>query len=97
MIGMEPNLLSWLLLGYVTITTVVSYAPQAFKLLKTKSSDDISFLSWGVWVTQYACLTVYAVVFTTDIMLSILYVAELLFCTYILILALKYRTTGRRV
>ena len=39
-----------ILLGIVTMCTMISYIPQAIKLVKTKKSNDLSLKSWILWV-----------------------------------------------
>lgn len=37
------------LLGLVSVCTIISYLPQTIKLIKTKKSDDLSINSWILW------------------------------------------------
>lgn len=37
------------LLGIVSLCTLISYLPQAIKLIKTKQSNDLSTTSWIIW------------------------------------------------
>lgn len=79
------------LLGIVSFCTFVSYAPQTIKLIKTKKSEDISLLSWALWVISSLSYTLYAVLVSKDAMLIFETCLELFFCLLILNLATKYR------
>ena len=49
------------LMYYVTFITYVSYLPQIFKLLKTKSSHDISLISYIMWLSSGFCSITYSI------------------------------------
>ena len=91
MFGVEPNIISFAILMFVTVTSTVAYLPQAVRLIKTKSSKDLSLTSWSVWLTQYILMSIYAVVFTVDIILCLGYFVEAGFCVFIIVLALRCR------
>lgn len=38
------------LLGIVSLCTLLSYLPQAIKLVKSKKSNDLSITSWIIWL-----------------------------------------------
>lgn len=41
-----------------TICTFISYAPQIYKLIKTKKSNDLSVTSWVLWsLSSLPCVT----------------------------------------
>lgn len=79
------------LLGIVSICTMISYLPQAIKLIKTKRSSDLSIDSWILWVVSSFSYTLYAVLCSKDFMLIFETSLELFFCLLILLLAVKYR------
>ena len=70
---------------------MISYLPQTIKLIRTKSSNDISVDSWILWVMSSFSYTLYAILCSTDIMLIFETSLELFFCLVILLLAIKYR------
>ena len=76
-----------ILLGIVSICTMISYLPQTIRLIKTKKSEDLSINSWVLWVISNLAYTLYAVICSKDFML----ILELFFCLLILMLAIKYR------
>ncbi len=80
-----------ILLGIVSICTLISYLPQTIKLIKTKKSNDLSINSWILWVTSSFSYTLYAVLCSKDFMLIFETSLELAFCLIILLLALKYK------
>ncbi len=80
-----------ILLGIVSICTLVSYLPQTIKLIKTKKSNDLSINSWILWVTSSLSYTLYAVLCSKEYMLIFETSLELAFCLIILLLALKYK------
>lgn len=80
-----------ILLGIVSICTMISYLPQAIKLIKNKKSSDLSINSWILWVISSSSYTLYAILCSKDIMLIFETSLELFFCLLILVLAVKYR------
>lgn len=46
----------------VTLLSLVAYIPQWQKLIKTKSSEDISLKSWLIWTASTSFAVFYAVV-----------------------------------
>ena len=80
-----------ILLGIVTMCTMISYIPQAIKLVKTKKSNDLSLKSWILWVVSSLSYTLYALLCSDEVMLLVETSVEFLFCLLILSLAVKYR------
>ena len=80
-----------ILLGIVSICTMISYLPQTIRLIKTKKSEDLSINSWVLWVISSLAYTLYAVICSKDFMLIFETSLELFFCLLILMLAIKYR------
>lgn len=86
-----------ILLGVVSLCTLISYLPQTIKLIKTKKSDDISIASWLLWVTSSFAYTLYAILVSKDFMLIFETSLELTFCLIILILSGIYRRNKVRI
>lgn len=80
-----------ILLGIVTMCTMISYIPQAIKLVKTKKSNDLSLKSWILWVVSSLSYTLYALLCSDEVMLLVETSVEYFFCLFILSLAVKYR------
>ena len=79
------------LLGIVSLCTLVSYLPQAIKLIKTQESNDLSTTSWIIWVVSSFSYTLYAFLCSNEFMLKFETVLEFSFCLLILILTIYYR------
>ncbi len=84
-------MLANVLLGIVSMCTLVSFLPQAIKLIKTKESDDISISSWVLWVISSLSYVLYAYLCTNEFMLRLENTLEFSFCLLILFLTLFYR------
>lgn len=84
-----------ILLGIVSLCTMISYLPQTIKLIKTKSAEDLSISSWVLWVTSSLAYTLYAILCSHDFMLIFETALELSFCLIILLLALIYRNSEK--
>ena len=80
-----------ILLGIVSICTMISYLPQTIKLIKTKKSSDLSINSWILWAVSSLSYTLYAILCSRDFMLIFETSLELFFCFVILFLAIKYK------
>lgn len=80
-----------ILLGIVSLCTMISYLPQTIKLIKTKKSKDLSIDSWILWVVSSFCYSLYAILCSKNFMLILETSLELFFCLLILALAIKYR------
>ncbi len=84
-------MLANVLLGIVSMCTLVSFLPQAIKLIKTKESDDISISSWVLWVISSLSYVLYAYLCTDEFMLRFENTLEFSFCLLILFLTVLYR------
>lgn len=80
-----------ILLGIVTMCTMISYLPQTVNLIKTKKSNDLSLKSWILWVVSSLSYTLYALLCSDEVMLLVETSVEFFFCLLILSLAVKYR------
>jgi len=92
MLGLELNFISNGILFICTIFGFTSFLPQIIKTIKIKKSDDISVLSWVIWIITYILFTIYAFVFTVDIVLFIFTALEGMICLFTLLICLKYRS-----
>lgn len=79
------------LLGIVSLCTLVSYLPQAIKLIKTQESNDLSTTSWIIWVVSSFSYLLYAFLCSNEFMLKFETVLEFSFCLLILMLTIYYR------
>ncbi len=83
-----------ILLGIVSLCTMISYLPQTIKLVKTKKSNDLSVQSWILWVISSLSYTLYAILCSRDFMLIFETSLELFFCLLILLLAIRYKNNN---
>ena len=86
-----------ILLGIVSLCTLISYLPQAIKLIKLKKSDEISTYSWILWVVSSFSYTLYAYLCSDEFMLRFETSLEFLSCLLILALTLIYRKNTKEV
>ena len=83
------------LLGIVSLCTLISYLPQAIKLIKTKESNDLSTTSWIIWVVSSFSYSLYAFLYSDEFMLKFETTLEFSFCLLILFLTVIYRNNKR--
>ena len=83
--------LAIVLLGICTVIQLYAYVPQIIKLIKTKSSDDLSLSSWVIWIVSYLCYLGYVLITDSDGGIVFLVGVELVFTVIITVLILVYR------
>lgn len=86
-----------ILLGIVSLCTLISYLPQAIKLILLKKSDEISLYSWILWVVSSFSYTLYSYLCSDEFMLRFETSLEFLSCLLILVLTLIYRKNTKKV
>ena len=74
----------------MTVCAYIGYLPQVFKLVKTKSSKDLSLSAWIIWVISTACGTAYSILLMRPEMI-VMYVSEFIISLLIVHLIVKYR------
>ena len=73
--------LEWLgMLGNLLL--VGSYLPQIYKLIKTKSAEDLSLSMWVIYVLGDVCLLAYSIG-TGDLIFTALFALENLIVLYL--------------
>lgn len=82
------------LLGIVSLCTLLSYLPQAIKLVKSKKSNDLSITSWIIWVVSSFSYSLYAIFCSNEFMLIFETILEFSFCLLILTLTIKYKNNN---
>ncbi len=75
------------------IILIASYLPQIVKLVRTKSSEDISMLFIGCIMLAAACLTLYAY-HIEDLLFTVLNTMSALTAGIVLALTFHYRKKG---
>ena len=79
-----------LLLGVVSLCTLISYLPQIILLIKTKKSEDLSLTSWILWVVSSYSYLLYAILVSKDLMLIFQTMLEFIFCVVTLVLSIIF-------
>lgn len=74
----------------VTVCTYISYVPQIVKVIRTKSSEDLSIASWVLWLLSAICNSIYSIVLLRP-ELIIASVSEFLLIAVTLVLSLIYK------
>lgn len=74
----------------VALIPYISYMPQIIKILKTKSSEDISVTSWILYVTGSTLASIYAILLN-NALLILADVSELVLCLVTLLLSIRYK------
>lgn len=72
-----------------TALSFISYAPQVYKILKTKHADDLSKSSLVIWVLGASIFELYSIL-SGDFVLLISQSVELGWIILTLVLTLKY-------
>lgn len=87
---MEDTIGSILCMCY-SILCFVSYLPQIFKLLRTKSSEDLSVWGWVLYVLTNVFYLLYIVLVTPEVGILVMTGLDLFLCAVTLVLTIKYR------
>lgn len=80
-----------LILLYITIFGFISYLPQIAKMIKLKSSDDLSISSWLIWSVNSILYLVYLVLDNVNIWLKLSQLLEVLLIVSTLITICIYK------
>ncbi|MBO5389214.1 MAG: hypothetical protein J6A59_14005 [Lachnospiraceae bacterium] len=84
-----------LILLYITIQGFVSYVPQIIRLIKTKSAEDCSITSWGIWLINSALYLLYLYLDNVNIWLKLSQLLEVLLIGTTTLLVVILRIKGR--
>ena len=74
----------------------VSYLPQIIKLIKTKSSDDISAISWIIYVLVGLSYFVLLLLTSASVYLLTLQILAILLDSVTLFLVIKYQLRAKK-
>lgn len=93
-------IIAWkeLIILYITIAGFISYLPQIIRMIKTKSSEDISISSWLIWTMNSVLYLVYIQLSEVTIWLILSQVVEvvLIGLTTILVIIFRMKRNKRR-
>lgn len=84
------------LLLFVTIITCISFIPQLVKIVKTKHAEDLSVLSWVMWVSSSLAYLLFAIL-EGGFGLLVSSFVEFVLTLAILVLSLVYRKYNKSV
>lgn len=79
----------------VGIVMSVGYFPQARKLYKTKSAEDISMITFTIFAVGTAIRTLYGIL-VHDVVLILSFIVGVIGSRLCLFLAIRYRMTAKR-
>ena len=83
----------FILMTVITIAAYIGYIPQIITLLRTKKSDNISIMSWVIWLISMICGLAYSIILLRSEMIMC-YASEFILSLIIFYLILKYRKNG---
>ena len=91
---MKETIALVLLLVY-TVCEYAAYVPQLVKLIKTKSADDLSIMTWLTWVAASICYLMYILLECPDI--GVIFVASMniIFVMSVCILTTYYQKSKK--
>ena len=81
-----------LLLLYVTIQGFISYMPQISKIIKTRSSRDISISTWLMWFISSTIYLVYLLLDGVGIWLILAQLLEVILIAVTLFVVVLYKS-----
>ncbi len=84
------------LLSVYTILEFVAYIPQIVKILKTKHADDLSLLSWFVWITTDLSYLGYVLLETPQFGVVFIALLDLFFIISVFVLTMYYQKHNKR-
>ena len=89
------EIFAFILLLVYTVCEYTAYVPQIVKLIKTKSADDLSIMTWVTWVVASVCYLMYVLLECPDI--GIIFVASMniLFVITVCLLTTYYQTNKK--
>ena len=85
-----------ILLSIYTVLEFVAYMPQIIKLLKTKRADDLSLMSWFVWITADLSYLAYVLLESPQAGVIFIAVLDLVFLISVFLLTRYYQRHSPR-
>ena len=84
------------LLSVYTILEFVAYIPQIVKILKTKHADDLSLMSWFVWIATDLSYLGYVLLETPQFGVIFIALLDLVFIMTVFMLTMYYQKHNKR-
>lgn len=85
-----------LIILYITIAGFISYLPQIIRMIKTKSSEDISISTWLIWAMNSTLYLIYMQLSEVTIWLILSQVAEVVLIGLTTILVVVFRVKRKK-
>lgn len=84
------------LLSVYSVLEFVAYIPQIVKILKTKHADDLSLMSWFVWITTDLSYLGYVLLETPQFGVIFIALLDLVFIMTVFMLTMYYQKHNKR-
>ena len=84
------------LLSVYSVLEFVAYIPQIVKILKTKHADDLSLLSWFVWIATDLSYLGYVLLETPQFGVIFIALLDLVFIMTVFMLTMYYQKHNKR-
>lgn len=84
-----------LILLYITIVGFISYIPQIIRMIKQKSSRDVSVLTWAFWFVNSGLYLLYLCISDVTIWLILSQVLEVCLIGLTFFVVVVYRLKNR--
>lgn len=88
--------IAYAFLSVYTILEFVAYIPQIVKILKTKHADDLSLLSWFVWIVTDLSYLGYVLLETPEVGVIFIATLDLSFIITVFLLTAYYQKHSRK-
>lgn len=85
------------LLSVYSVLEFVAYIPQIVKILKTKHADDLSLISWFVWIATDLSYLGYILLETPQFGVIFIASLDLVFIMTVFMLTMYYQKHNKRV
>ena len=84
------------LLSVYSVLEFVAYIPQIVKILKTKHADDLSLMSWFVWIATDLSYLGYVLLETPQFGVIFIALLDLVFIMTVFMLTMYYQKYNKR-
>ncbi|MBQ3785567.1 MAG: PQ-loop repeat-containing protein [Alphaproteobacteria bacterium] len=84
------------LLSVYSVLEFVAYIPQIVKILKTKHADDLSLMSWFVWIATDLSYLGYVLLETPQFGVIFIALLDLVFIMTVFMLTMYYQKHNKR-
>lgn len=78
------------ILVYLTIWGIFSYIPQIIKVIRNKSSEDISITTWFIWSMNAVLYLIYLILADVELKLILMQCLDIFFIVTTLLVAIVF-------